>query len=555
MTSSSRECEGSGEPDRTSNLPNMARFPLGRLLQQLQAETEFSRRSGIPAIEIHQRLGEMSRRRFLAGSIGVGLATLLPVAGCSSSPTSSGGSDAASSLRVAVVGSGLAGLVCAYRLAQAGADVTVYESADRLGGRTRTLRGYFADDRTAESGGESVNSNHGAMLALVLELGLDLEDLWEGYPSGTGPVSSFDGMPYRRTEVLRDWAEVAPAVQRDFATAGRDIRWDNHNEAAVALDRISLAEWIDTNVPGGRSSRLGRLIEVTHLSEWGGSAEDQSALNFVTTVGPSSGESMDLLGGSDERWHVAGGNDQVAKELAERIGPGATQLESSLVTVRRRGSGVRCAFDKSGVVTEVDADRLVLALPFTALRTVDLDASELSDRKRRVIAEQPMGTNSKLHLEFRERAWRSSGADGDSVSDTDLMVTWEEVITEPGPTGVLVAYTGGVLGASYDFAPAHAAAPSSVVAATAPDLNTLFGPATAAAATGRGWLDSWVDDPHTRGSYSYWGPGQYTSLRGAGGTPEGPIHFCGEHTSLEYQGFMNGAVETGERAAAEILSA
>jgi monoamine oxidase len=439
-------------------------------------------------------------------------------------------------------------------LAQAGADVTVHESADRTGGRTRTVRGFFADDRSAESGGEFVNSDHTALRALVRELGLGLEDLWDGYPSGTGTVSSFDGSRYPPTEVLRDWSEVAPAVQRDYAAAGTDIRWNDHTEAAVALDRTSLAEWTSINVPGGRSSRLGRLIEVTHLSEWGGTAEHQSALNFLTTVGPGAGGSMDLLGGSDERWHVEGGSDQVAERLAERLGPGAIQMGSSLVAVRRRGSGVRCSFDRSGAVTDVDADRLVLALPFTALRTVDLDTSELSDRKRRVIAEQPMGSNAKLHLEFDERAWRSDGADGDSVSDTGLMVTWEGVITEPGPTGVLVAYSGGALGAGYDFPPAHAEAPASVVAATAPDLATVFGPATPAAATGRGWLDSWVDDPHTGGSYSYWATGQYTELRGAGGTPEGPIHFCGEHTSLEHQGFMNGAVETGERAAAEILN-
>jgi monoamine oxidase len=530
----------------------VARSALGKLLRQLQAETELSRRTGIPAIEVHQRLFEVSRRRFLAG---LGAATLLPAVGCSSSSTSSEDPDAASSLRVVVVGSGLAGLVCAYRLTRAGADVTVYEAADHVGGRTRTVRGFFADNRTAESGGEFVNSDHAALRTLVRELGLGLEDLWDGYPRGTGPVSSFDGMPYRRTDVLGDWSEVAPAVMRDFAAAGTDIRWDNHGESAVALDQMSLAEWIDTNVPGGRSSRLGRLIEVTHLSEWGGPAEHQSALNFITTVGPGVRGSMDLLGGSDERWHVAGGNDQVAERLAQAIGPAAIELGSSLVAVRRLESGVRCSFDQSGVVTDADADRLVLGLPFTALRTVDLDASELTDRKRRVIAEQPMGTNSKLHLEFGERAWRSNGADGDSVSDTELMVTWEEVITEPGPTGVLVAYTGGARGASYNFTAAHAEAPAPVVAATATDLDTVFGPATSAAATGRGWLDSWFDDPYTRGSYSYWAAGQYTELRGAGGTAEGPIHFCGEHTSLEHEGFMNGAVETGERAAAEILSA
>jgi len=456
---------------------------------------------------------------------------------------------------VVVVGAGLAGLVCAYRLAKAGADVTVHEAADRLGGRTRTVRGFFADDRTAESGGEFVNTDHDALRALIRELGLGLEDLWDGYPDGTDPVSSFDGMPYRRIDVLEDWSEVAPAVQRDFAAAGTNIVWNQHNEEAVELDRLSLAEWIENNVPGGRSSRLGQLIEITHLSEWGGAAEDQSALNFLTTVGPGAAGSMDLLGGSDERWHVEGGNDEVARRLAEEIGPQGITLESTLVAVRPSGSGVRCSFYQSGSVTDVEADRLVLALPFTALRGVDLDGSGLSDRKRRVIAEQPMGSNSKLHLEFRERTWRSDGANGDSVSDTDLMVTWEGVITEPGPTGVLVAYTGGALGASYDFAPAHGEAPSPVVAATAPDLAAVFGPAIVGAATGRGWLDSWVDDPYTHGSYSHWAPGQYTELRGAGGTAERPIHFCGEHTSLEHQGFMNGAVETGERAAVEVLTA
>jgi len=271
-----------------------------------------------------------------------------------------------------VVGAGLAGLTSAYRLAQAGADVTVHEAAGRIGGRTRTIRDFFGDGRTGESGGEFVNSDHDAMWTLVRELGLDLEDLWDGYPSGTGPVSSFDGMPYRRTEVLNDWSEVAPAVKRDFAAAGIDIRWDKHGDAAVPLDRMSLAEWIDTNVPGGRASRMGRLIEVAHLSEWGGAAEDQSALNFITTVGPGAGGSMDLLGGSDERWHVAGGNDRVAVELADRIGPGAMELDSRLVAVRRSAGGVRCSFDRSGTVTDVEPDRVVLALPFTTLRDVDL---------------------------------------------------------------------------------------------------------------------------------------------------------------------------------------
>lgn len=146
----------------------MPRSSTGRLLRQLQAEAGLARLTGVPAGEVHERFSEISRRRFLAGSMGLGAVSLIPAIGCSSpSPTSSPsdptaptlGPDTAASLRVAVVGAGLAGLTCAYRLAQAGVDVSVYEAADRIGGRTRTVRGFFADDRTAESGAEAVNSD------------------------------------------------------------------------------------------------------------------------------------------------------------------------------------------------------------------------------------------------------------------------------------------------------------------------------------------------------------------------------------------------------------
>ena len=422
------------------------RTHLGNLLRRLQAEAEYARRIGLPAADAHDVMQEMSRRRFLKGSIGLGAATLLPALGCSSENTAPGGNVASGTgLRVAVVGAGLAGLTCAHRLVRAGANVTVYEASDRLGGRTRTVRGFFGDNRTAESGAEFVNSDHAAIRALIQELGLELEDLWTGYPEGADSVNSFDKAPYSRTDIANDWSAVAPAVRRDYAAAGTDIRWDNHTDAAIGLDRMSLAQWIDANVPDGRPSRMGRLIEITQLSEWAGSAEHQSALNFITTVGPGAGGAIDLLGGSDERWHVIGGSDRVAERLGEQIGPAAIQLGARLAAARTNGAGVRCTFDQAGSPFDVDADRVVLAVPFSTLRAVDLDGVQLSDRKRRVIADQPMGTNSKLHMEFGERAWRNDGADGDSISDTGLMVTWEGVITEPGPTGVLVAYNGGAL--------------------------------------------------------------------------------------------------------------
>ncbi|MCY7374085.1 MAG: FAD-dependent oxidoreductase, partial [Spirochaetaceae bacterium] len=65
----------------------------------------------------------------------------------------------------------------------------------------------------------------------------------------------------------------------------------------------------------------------------------------------------------------------------------------------------------------------------------------------------------------------------------------------------------------------------------------------------------WKAHPWTLGSYSYWKVGQYTAFSGVEGEPVGTCHFAGEHTSQDFQGYLNGAVETGYRAAGEILAA
>jgi monoamine oxidase len=228
-------------------------------------------------------------------------------------------------------------------------------------------------------------------------------------------------------------------------------------------------------------------------------------------------------------------------------------LGSRLVALRAEGDRATATFERAGRTEDVTAGRVVLALPFSTLRDVDLEGAGLSEAKRRAIRELGMGTNAKLHLEHADRPWYEAGLDGCSISDTGLQVTWEESIAQEGAAGLLVAFTGGTRGASFPVDRAHGEAPAAVRDEALGDEAAVLGPAVAAQATGTARLDSWVHDPCTAGSYSYWGVGQYTGIRGEEGRPEPPFHFCGEHTSLRYQGFMNGAVETGDRVAAEIL--
>jgi monoamine oxidase len=159
-----------------------------------------------------------------------------------------------------------------------------------------------------------------------------------------------------------------------------------------------------------------------------------------------------------------------------------------------------------------------------------------------------MGTNSKLHVQFRSRPWTRVGCNGETYSDTGYQNTWEVTRAQPGSPGILVDYTGGLVGAGVGNG-----APEQRAATFLTQLEPVL-PGVSAEWNGRATVDFWPGYEWTRGSYSYWKVGQYTSFAGVEGRQEGNAHFCGEHTSIDFQGYLNGAVETGERAAAEVIA-
>jgi monoamine oxidase len=166
-----------------------------------------------------------------------------------------------------------------------------------------------------------------------------------------------------------------------------------------------------------------------------------------------------------------------------------------------------------------------------------------------------MGTNAKLNLQL-DRSFAALDWTGSFPSDEPHYVTWDTTYgqTSPAPgTPVLTVYNGGNEGVSYPTDMAHALASPSVVADVLANLERGV-PGVTAAWNGRAFLDSWVDDPWVRGSYAGFGPGQYTDFWGFLELREGPVHFAGEHTSTFSQGFLNGGVESGERAAREVMN-
>ena len=259
--------------------------------------------------------------------------------------------------------------------------------------------------------------------------------------------------------------------------------------------------------------------------------------------------------GGDERYTVRGGNDQVPTRIVEELPDGTVTLDAALESVRSVGDTVELRF--GGMAAPVVADRVILAVPFTTLRHVDIDDSGFSVPMLAAIDELGMGTNAKVLLQFDRPFYTGFGdwSGGMNRRDEPIFGTWESGATDGAEgLGLLTVYSGGRVGASYDAGELHAPAGQGVIDETLEAVDQVV-PGVAAAFNGRAWLDSWVQDPWVGGSYAAFHPGQLSRFWGAMGEPQGAVHIAGEQTSTYSQGFLNGGVESGSRAAAEVLEA
>jgi monoamine oxidase len=488
---------------------------------------------------------ELSRRQLLAAATGAGAAALLGgglrgALARAAGPLGSAGAGVADAPRVAIVGAGLAGLTCAYRLRQRGIAATVYEAHDRrVGGRCWTAR-EFAAGETAEHGGEFIDTAHHRIRALAAELGLRLDDVEAAArraPRLHGRLF-LAGRRRRFREVYADHGLITARAAADARRIG-SFRWDRAGRAARELDAMTAAEWIASTLPEP-SQRLLRLATTQLMAEEYGLDPDRlSAITMLTEFGPFGPE-------SDERFHVHGGNDQIPWGLASRLPTGAVQRAHPLRALRRRGHGFALSFD--GQRGETRADLVVLCLPFTALRRVDLDGAGLGLRKRRCIEELGMGTNAKLLIQLRRHLGDYDRWNGEFYDEQ--IDTWDSSLGERGRPGLLTVFSGGRSGVAQRGHGPHGPAPRARVVQTLGQISRAV-PGVAAGFDGDAWLDHWASDPWTHGSYAAFEPGQFSRYWGFCGRPEGRILFGGEHTALSAQGFLEGAVRSGERCAAE----
>jgi monoamine oxidase len=295
-------------------------------------------------------------------------------------------------------------------------------------------------------------------------------------------------------------------------------------------------------------SRFGQLLVNAYGEELGGDPDEISAVTVVSLLAGSPADRFSPYEESDQRYHIRGGNDQLVTRLAEKLG-GQIETRSRLMALSRSADGrYRLIVLRDAAEREEIADRVILALPFTLLRLVDLRQSGFGARKMQSINQLGMGRNTTLQLQFTDRFWLRGGGNGEYRLRGSFQTTWDVTRAQAGTAGVLNFFSGG----------------SAAVAASLPDIDTQardslrelarYVPASEPLWNRRVIRNAWDRNPWSLGSYALIKPGQYTSFYGVEAEPAGHVYFAGEHTSIESQGYLNGAIETGQRAAGEVLA-
>jgi monoamine oxidase len=499
---------------------------------------------GVPEARALEQRAMISRRELLAGMAAVGAIAGLPRFARANGKRV--GSD------IAIVGAGLAGLACADRLATRGVAASLYEASDRVGGRCWSLRGFFPG-QVAERGGELIDNLHKTMLGYASTFKIAKETQ---FPKSAGEEAYFfGGVHHHEAAIVEEYRALTAAMRADMQRISGAPTADSYNAADLELDRMNIAEYLQTR---GAGPLITAALGEAYLAEYGLELEEQSALNLLLFVKIDRRSRFMPFGVfSDERYHFTDGNDAIAQGLASRL-PRPVEHGLQLVRVRKTsGERVELTFKQGNTTVTKAHDAVVLAIPFSVLRGVELDASlGLPPWKRQAIDQLGYGTNAKMMVGFNGPFWAAQGYNGASYSDLlNHQATWE---TNPSratsSNAILTDYASGHRGANLNHRNVQLEAGKFVTA-----LDKVY-PGALANATRVGGkyvahLEHWPSNPLSLGSYTCYRPGQFTTICGNEGKAVGNLHFAGEHANSFYvwQGFMEGAALSGIDAANALL--
>ncbi|KAF0845314.1 flavin monoamine oxidase family protein [Nocardia caishijiensis] len=441
---------------------------------------------------------------------------------------------------VVVVGAGLAGLTAARALRAEGRTVRVLEARDRVAGRT--AGGTLANGVAVELGGQWIGRTQTEVLGLVEELGLTTFptfDTGQGVTRYRGTVTRYDDVTFGLSfEAALEAGRLQLELEKLAATISLSAPWTSPK--AAELDRRTLDEWLRANTDNAEALAFWATVVPALFSA---EASEMSLLHFLFYV--KSGGMLDILvgvAGGAQELRVEGGTHQICERLAAELGEEVVTLNAAVRSITHDENGVRVDFADQ-VVT---ARYVIVTIPPTLAGRLDYRPA-LPGARDGLTQQIPMGSVIKVQIAYPTPFWREAGLSGFAFDLDDALSVVLDNSPSDGSCGVLVAFFEGAharVAAGWSIGERRAAAVAS--------LTELFGPQ---AAEPLDYLElNWMDEEFSRGCYGgRLGAGVWTQYGAALSAPIGRIHWAGAETAQVWNGYMDGAVRSGRRAAAEVL--
>jgi len=443
---------------------------------------------------------------------------------------------------LAVVGAGFAGLNAALAASRAGRSVTVIEARDRVGGRTKPGR---LAGSAVDLGGQWAGPDHRRLLALAARHKVATEPQFDAGAKlieYRGRVRPYTGLiPALPVLALLEVDRVMKRIERMAAALAASAPWNAPD--AAALDAVTVAGWLDAHV---RTRGARMLMEVAVRAVFSAEPAELSMLYFLAYLRASGGlEPLVSVRGGAQQDRFRGGLHQLSERLADEVGRGRLRLSTPLLAVEQDMDGVTL---RLGGGDSLRARRVVLALPPALLGRI---AGQPAWPALRAGLNQrmPMGSVIKCHIAYATPFWRARGLAGEAVSDRGPFSPIFDGTPEGVTHGVLSGFLEGEAARRFTLAP-----PAIRQQAVVDTLVRLFGPQ---AASPLDYVENdWLAEEWSGGCYAgLMAPATMTGFGPVIRLPAGLVHFAGTETAIEATGYVEGALESGERAAAEVLDA
>lgn len=430
--------------------------------------------------------------------------------------------------RVIVAGAGLAGLSAAHELVHGGAAVTLLDARDRAGGRVWTVRDGFSHGQHAELGGEFIDEHHSRMRSLAQQFGLKLVQVLRGgfthrFRRRGGEIVLSRPGPWGPLSDL-----LAPLIRRYQAACGRD------DAAAIReMSTFSLRGWLREQNADPDVHAMVDSMRGFFLAE----AEDLSVLPVVAQLAGTGSPALTPV------YRIVGGMDRLVDALVAHTSA-RLLLGHQVRAVSQAADRILVrATDDRGLLQEIEGDALVVTLPATTLRDIEITPA-LPEDQQKAIARLRYGCATKSVVqcaspELQRRRAKAFATDG------ALGAFWDATEGQPSASPSIINFLGG--GAASPKLAARAGSGAEALLSELCWLGLAGSPVLGSCHA------TWEDDPFARGGYAYADPAFDPAWKPLLSRAAGRIVFGGEHTSENFQGYMEGAVESGQRAASELI--